>query len=95
MRFRVRFLALLSELGSGIAVNCGVGCRPISDLPLLQLWLRPVATAPIGPLAWEPPYAVGAALGMAKKQKIKINVQGSPLETQQVKSRIVTSVAQV
>ena len=23
---------------------------------------RPVASAPIGPLAWEPPYAVGAAL---------------------------------
>ena len=29
---------------------------------LLWLWGRPVATVPIGPLAWEPPYAVGAAL---------------------------------
>ena len=32
-----------------------------------ELWCRPVATAPIGPLAWEPPYAMGAAL---KRQKI-------------------------
>ena len=30
------------------------------------LWHRPVATAPIGPLAWERSYAVGAAL---KRQK--------------------------
>ena len=28
-------------------------------------------TAPIRPLAWEPPYAVGAALEMAKRQKKK------------------------
>ena len=27
------------------------------DLALLWLWHRPVAIAPIGPLAWEPPYA--------------------------------------
>mgnify|MGYP007088182029 CR=1 FL=1 len=26
------------------------------------LWCRPAATAPIEPLAWEPPYAAGAAL---------------------------------
>ena len=45
----------------GVAVNCGVGCRLGSDPALLWLWLRPVATAPIGPLAWEPPYAAGAA----------------------------------
>ena len=34
----------------------------VKDLALLWLWCRLVATAPIGPLAWEPPYAVGAAL---------------------------------
>ena len=28
-----------------------------------------VAVAPIGPLAWEPPYAVGVALKSKKKQK--------------------------
>jgi len=30
-----------------------------------------VATAPIGPLAWEPPYATGAALEKAKRQSKK------------------------
>jgi len=30
-----------------------------------------VATAPVRPLAWEPPYAVGAAQEMAKRQKNK------------------------
>ena len=32
------------------------------DLGLLWLRRRPAATAPIRPLAWEHPYAVGAAL---------------------------------
>ena len=32
---------------------------------------RPAATAPIGPLAWEPPYAVGGTLEKAKRQKKK------------------------
>ena len=30
-----------------------------------------IATAPIRPLAWEPPYASGAALEKAKRQKTK------------------------
>ena len=30
-----------------------------------------MATAPIRPLAWDTPYAVGAALEKAKRQKIK------------------------
>ena len=51
---------------SGIAVSCGVGSRHGWDLALL--WHRQVATAPIRPLAWEPPCAVGAAL---KRQKDK------------------------
>ena len=37
----------------------GIGCR---------LWCRPAAIAPIGPLAWELPHAMGAAL---KSKKIK------------------------
>jgi len=41
----------------------------VKDLALLWLWHRPVATAPIGPLAWEPPYAAGAAQEKAKRQK--------------------------
>ena len=43
----------------------------VKDLVLLWLWCRPAATALIRPLAWEPPYAVGAALEKAKRQKIK------------------------
>ena len=39
------------------------------DLALLWLWYRPAATAPIGPLAWEPPGAVGAALKKTRKKK--------------------------
>jgi len=37
------------------------------------MWLgpRPVAAAPIGPLAWEPPYATGS--GPRKDKKLKIN----------------------
>ena len=36
---------------------------------LLWLWRRPESTAPIRPLAWEPSYAAGAALEMAKRPK--------------------------
>ena len=49
-------------------MSCGVGHRLGLDLVLLWLWRKPEATAPIGILAWEPPYAVGVAL---KKQKKK------------------------
>ena len=52
-------------------MSCGVGCRRGSDPTLLWLWRRPVATAPIRSLAWEPPYARGAAQEMAKRQKRK------------------------
>ena len=58
-------------------MSCGVGCRRGSDPELLWLWCRPVATAPIQPLAWEPPYALGAAQEIAttttrqKKKKKK------------------------
>ena len=39
-----------------------VGCRHGSDPLLLWLWHRLAAIAPILPLAWEPPYAVGVVL---------------------------------
>ena len=48
-----------------MAVSCGVSHRRSPDLALLWLWYRPVAIAPIQPLAWELPYPAGAAL---KKQ---------------------------
>ena len=36
---------------------------------MLWLWCRPAATAPMRPLAWEPPYAAGAALEKKRKKK--------------------------
>ena len=50
-------------------MSCGVGHRCGSDPMLLWLWRRLVATAPIRPLAWEPPYAAGAAQEIAKKKE--------------------------
>ena len=52
-------------------MSCGVDRRRGSDPALLWLWCRPAATALIGPLAWEAPYAAGAAQEMAKGQKKK------------------------
>ena len=49
-------------------MSCGVGHRHGSDLVLLWLWCRLAAAAPIGPLAWEPPYAAGTALKRPKKK---------------------------
>ena len=43
-------------------VSCGVGCRRGSDPAWLLLYRRWAAMAPIGPLAWEPPYATSVAL---------------------------------
>ena len=51
--------------------SCGVGCRCGSDPTLLWLGCRPVAIAPIRPLAWEPPYAAGVALKKKHKEKEK------------------------
>ena len=43
-------------------MSCGVGHRRGLDPTLLWLWCRPVATALIRPLVWDPPYVAGAAL---------------------------------
>ena len=59
--------------GSGVAMSCGVGHRRSLDPALLRLWHRLAATAHFGPLAWEPPYAVGAALEMTKFKTNKKN----------------------
>ena len=69
MRRLVWFLASLSGLRSRVTMSCGGGRRHGSDLMLL--WRRPVATAPIWPLAWEPPYAATAALKRQTKPKTK------------------------
>ena len=45
----------------------------VKDLALLWLWCKPVATALIWSLAWEPPYALGVAV-KSRKEKKKRNV---------------------
>ena len=50
-------------------MRCGVGRRLGLDPALLWLWCRLAGIALIGPLAWEPPYAVGVALKKSKKKK--------------------------
>ena len=57
-------------------MSCGIGLRRGSDPALLCLWLA--AVAPVQPLAWEPPYAVSAALKRLKKEeKRKKKIQKS------------------
>ena len=59
----------------GIAVSCGVDCRWAQIPYCCGYGGRPVAAAPIWPLAWELPYAMGVALkskkptNQPKKQK--------------------------
>ena len=69
-------------------MSCGVGCRCSSDPVLLWLWRRLAATALIGPLAWESPYATGAALEKAKRQKKKKrNTERASLNKQKKKKK--------
>ena len=55
--------------GSSIAISCGIGRRHGSDPKLLWLWCRPMTAAPVWPLAWEFPYASGAALKSKQTKK--------------------------
>ena len=50
-------------------MRCGEVHRCSSDLMLLWLWCRPAAVAPIGPLNWEHPCTMGAALKREKKNE--------------------------
>ena len=52
-------------------MSCGVGRRHGLDPALLRLWLWLAATALIGHLAWELPYAVSAALKRQKEKRLK------------------------
>ena len=52
-----------------MVMRCSIVCGSGLDLALLWLWCRPAPVAPIRPLAWEPPYAVGVTLG--KKLRIQ------------------------
>ena len=50
-------------------MSCGVGCRHSSHPALLWLWCRLAAIALIQPIAWESPYAMGAAPQKKEKKK--------------------------
>ena len=47
----------------------------VKDPSLLWLWCRLAATALIGPLAWEPPYAMGVAPQKNQKDKKKEKIK--------------------
>ena len=64
-------------MSSGVDLRCGL------DLVLLWLWCRPAAVAPIRSLAWELPYAAGAAL----KRQTKTNTH---TKKQKKKKRILS-----
>ena len=51
-------------------MSCGIGHRCAADPMLLLLWHRLVAIVLTGPQAWEPLYAIGAALEKTKNKKI-------------------------
>ena len=57
-------------------MSCGVGCRCGLDHSLLWLWCRLADVALIQPLAWEPLYAMGAAL---KRKKKLLNAYHGPV----------------
>ena len=52
-------------------MRCGLCCRCGSNPALMWLWYRPAAVSLIQPLAWELPYAAGAALKGQRKKKEK------------------------
>ena len=71
MRMWVPSLALIS--GLRIQHCHELWCRSQTRLrsALLWLWLWLAAVAPIGPLIWELPYAIGVALKSKKRKKKK------------------------
>ena len=62
-------------------MSCGIGLRRSLDPAWLWLWRRPAATASTQPLAWEPPYTLGAALkeylGNTDKQCLRNQIRSS------------------
>ena len=65
-----------------MAVSCSIGHRHGLDPVLLWLWYRPVAAALIQLLAWELPYAPGAALKTENKQtKCVQDTNAKPVNT--------------
>ena len=55
-------------------MSCGVSRGCGSDPKWLCLWGRLAVVALIQPLAWEPPYAAGAALKKKPKEEVTIHL---------------------
>ena len=55
-------------------MSYGVGGSRSLDSMMLWLWRRLAAAAPIQPLAWELPYAPGAALKIKKQNKTNLEL---------------------
>ena len=95
MRMQVRSLASLS--GLRIWDCCELWWR--LQMPLRSHVAVPVAsaeaTALIRPLAWEPPYAVGAAPKGQKTKKKVLSNYGGPIVAQQKRIRLETMRLQV
>ena len=62
-------------------MSSGVGHKRSLDPALLWLWCRPVAAAPIHPLAWKPPNAKGAAKEREERPKKKKKKGRNTLKT--------------
>ena len=74
----------LAQWGKNLVLLCAV----VWVADAAWLWRRPAAVAPVGPLAWEPPYAVGAAIKRQKrKRKPEMNKWMMP-------KRLIRSVVQ-
>ena len=74
-------------------MSCGVGHTCHSDSAWLWLWRRPAGTAPIRPLAWVPPYTMGAAL--KKKEKKERKKERTDLALGDIKRKLEDSEADV
>ena len=72
-------------------MSCGVGHRRGLGLAL-WLWCRLVATAPIRPLSWEPPYAASVALKRQKTTKKAIPPPPSEIKTAKLVLHSVSAI---
>ena len=73
-------------------MSCGVCRRQGLDLALLWPWRRLMATALIRPLAWEPPYAPGAALEKAKNKERKKKNKAMDFQASRMPSGLLLNI---